>query len=363
MRVEPLRLRIGLGASAALVGGLTALVDPGRPAELAWLVAAVAVLAAGLWTPWLPSPLLAAMVAVPVVLTVRDGHLEQGLFLCAVLALVVAWFETSTARAAAAGTVLVLAPAIAFLLLPPPEEFGLLSWLLGVMFAFVSGRLVRRQLDLTERLQAAQRELATVAVAEERRRIARDVHDLVGHGLATVLLHLTGARHVLRRDPDAADAALGEAETAGRRSMAELRSVMALLRAADDSGTDAPVPGLADMARLTGDAGVELSVDGDLALPEPAVGLAAYRIVAEALTNARRHAPQADTRVRLTVTAPLLIIDVTSAGATEPARDDRPRYGLIGMRERAEVVGGSVVAGPSPDGWRVHAELPCGGSR
>src|SRR5690606_8986239 len=156
------------------------------------------------------------------------------------------------------------APVVAFALLPPDEHFGALSWVLGVGFAVVSGRLVRRQLELGERLQQAHRELAAVAVAEERRRIARDVHDLVGHGLAAVLLHLTGARHVLRRDPDAAEAALAEAETAGRRSMAELRSVMALLRAADDSGTDAPVPGLADITRLTDGAGVDLAVEGDL---------------------------------------------------------------------------------------------------
>jgi len=362
MRVEPVGLRVGLAASAAVIGALTALVDPGRPAELAWLAVAVAVFIAGLWTPWLPTPVLAVLVATPVALAVRTGQLEQVLFLCALLGSVVAWFEMSQARAITAGVVCALAPLVAFLLLPPRENFGVLSWILGVGFAVLSGRLVRRQLDLTERLQAAQRELAAVAVAEERRRIARDVHDLVGHGLAAMLLHLTGARHVLRRDPDAADEALAEAETAGRRSMAELRSVMALLRAADDSGIDAPVPGLADVVRLTTDAGVELAVEGDLDVPEPAVGLAAYRIVAEALTNARRHAPQAPTRVRLAVTGDTVIVDVTSFGATEPARDGRPRYGLVGMRERAETVGGAVTAGPGPDGWRVHAELPCGGA-
>lgn len=363
MRVEPLGLRVGLGAAAVVVGGLTALVDPGRPVELAWVAVGVVVFAAGMWTPWLPAPLLAVVVAVPAVLAVRNGQLEQVLFLCAMAGLVVAWFEISSPQAIVAGLVCAVAPIVAFALLPPRENFGVLSWVLGAGFAVVSGRLVRRQLDLTERLQAAQRELAVVAVTEERRRIARDVHDLVGHGLAAVLLQLTGARHVLRRDPDAADEALAAAETAGRRSMAELRSVMALLRAADDSGTDVPVPGLGDIERLARDAQVELTVAGDLDAPEPAVGLAAYRIVAEALTNARRHAPQARTDVRLAVADSTLVVDVTSAGATAPAGDDRPRYGLVGMRERAEIVGGTVVAGPGPDGWRVRAELPCGGVR
>ncbi len=361
MRVEPVGLRVGLAASAVVVGVISALVDPGRPAELAWLAVAVAVVVAGMWTAWLPSPVLAVAVAVPAVLAVRTGQLEQVLFLCALLGLAVAWFETSQVRAVLAGLACAAAPAVAFVLLPPRESFGVFSWMLGIGFALVTGRLVRRQVELTERLQAAQRELAAVAVAEERRRIARDVHDLVGHGLAAVLLHLTGARHVLHRDPDAADEALAEAETAGRRSMAELRSVMALLRASDDSGTDAPVPGLVDVVRLAAD--VELAVEGDLDAPEPAVGLAAYRIVAEALTNARRHAPQARTHVRISVTTETLIVDVTSVGAVEPARDDRPRYGLVGMRERAETVGGTVTAGPGPDGWLVHAELPCGGAR
>ncbi|MDN5858126.1 MAG: histidine kinase [Pseudonocardia sp.] len=363
MRVEPLGLRVGLGLSAVAVGGLSALVDPGRPGELVWPAVAVAAFAAGMWTPWLPAPLLALAVAAPTVLAVGSGRLEQVLFLCALTALVVAWFETSPVPAVVAGLVCAVAPVVAYAMLPPREDFGVVSWVLGVGFALLSGRLVRRQLDLTERLQAAQRELAAVAVAQERRRIARDVHDLVSHGLAAVLLHLTGARHVLHRDPDAADEALAEAETAGRRSMAELRSVMTLLRASDDAGTDAPVPGLADVERLAGAAQIELAVDGDLDAPEPAVGLAAYRIVAEALTNARRHAPQATTTVRLTVTGATLVVDVTSVGATEPASDDRPRYGLVGMRERAEIVGGTVVAGPVPDGWRVHAELPCGGAR
>jgi signal transduction histidine kinase len=363
MRVEPVGLRVGLTAAAGLVGVVTALVDPGQPSDLVWLAVAVVATVAGLQLPRLPSPIVAVAVAVPTVLAVRPGQLEQGLFLCCLLGLAVAWFETSQVRAVLAGAVCVVAPAVAFVLLPPRESFGVSSWMLGIGFALITGRLGRRQVELTERLQAAQRELATVAVAEERRRIARDVHDLVGHGLATVLLHLTGARHVLRRDPDAADEALAEAETAGRRSMAELRSVMALLRASDDSGTDAPLPGLADIVRLAGDAGVELAVEGDLDAPEPAVGLAAYRIVAEALANARRHAPQARTHVRLAVDDATVVVDVTSVGATEPARDDRPRYGLVGMRERAETVGGTVVAGPEPDGWRVLAELPCGGGR
>ncbi len=132
MRVEPLGLRVGLGAAAVVVGGLTALVDPGRPVELAWVAVGVVVFAAGMWTPWLPAPLLAVVVAVPAVLAVRNGQLEQVLFLCAMAGLVVAWFEISSPQAIVAGLVCAVAPIVAFALLPPRENFGVLSWVLGV---------------------------------------------------------------------------------------------------------------------------------------------------------------------------------------------------------------------------------------
>ena len=133
---------------------------------------------------------------------------------------------------------------------------------------------------------------------EERRRIARDVHDFVGHGLAAVMLQLTSARHVLRRDPDAAEEALRSAEEVGRRSMAELRRTVALLRSDDDGAIGPPVPTALEIPALIDDArarglAVELQVRGDLAQISPGVGVALYRFGQEALANAARHAPGA----------------------------------------------------------------------
>lgn len=366
-RADLRTLRLTGSAIAVAVGLLTELVDPGRPADIAALAVAVVVAVAAMWWPRLPSPVLAVALLVPVAVAVRHGQLEQSLFLASMMALVIAWFEPSTPRAVVVGVLGVLAPVAAWWLQGFAPHFGVLSWVLGISFPWVLGRLVRRQLQLTQRLAAAQRELAEQAVTEERRRIARDVHDLVGHGLAAVLLQITGARHVLRRDPDAADEALAAAETAGRRSMAELRSTMALLRSEGERGVAAPVPGLGGVEQLVDEAAgqglrVTYRVEGDLARPEPRVALAAHRIVQEALANALRHAPAAETTVGLAVTD-AVTVEVTSTGLLTPAQDgDRPRYGLVGMRERAEIVGGDVWAGAIATGWQVRARLPIGGA-
>ena len=183
-------------------------------------------------------------------------------------------------------------------LIQDPAEIVVGIWILGVVFPWVIGRAVARQLQLAAQLDATRGELAEQALLAERRRIARDVHDLVGHGLAAVMLQVTSARHVLRRDPAAAEEALRSAEDVGRRSMKELRRTVALLRSDEDRAVAPPlpsageIPALVDQARAAGLA-VELRVQGDLARIAPSVGVAVYRIAQEALANAARHAPQA----------------------------------------------------------------------
>ena len=103
-------------------------------------------------------------------------------------------------------------------------------WIMGIAFPWALGRLAARQSEMAIELDATRRDLAQQALLEERRRIARDVHDLVGHGLAAVMLQVTSARHVLHRDPAAAEEALRSAEDVGRRNMKELRRTVALLR-------------------------------------------------------------------------------------------------------------------------------------
>ena len=109
-------------------------------------------------------------------------------------------------------------------------------WVVGIVFPWVLGRVFVRQAQLAAELDATRRELAQQALLAERRRIARDVHDFVGHGLAAVMLQVTSARHVLRRDPASAEEALRSAEEVGRRSMEELRRTVTLLRSDDEAG-------------------------------------------------------------------------------------------------------------------------------
>ena len=163
------------------------------------------------------------------------------------------------------------------------------------MFTFFLGNSLRQQQLLIEELRNAREALAEQAVAEERRRIARELHDLAGHTLAAVLLHVTGARHVLRRDIDEAERALVDAETVGRASLDQIRATVAALRT-DERGTDPALAGSADLGALAEEyrrAGLAVTttiepVVADLGGP---VGTALHRIARESLANVARHAP------------------------------------------------------------------------
>ena len=181
-----------------------------------------------------------------------------------------------------------------------PMEVAVGIWVVAIVFTWVVGRAVARQEQLVVELEGTRRQLAEQALLAERRRIARDVHDFVGHGLAAVMLQVTSARHVLRRDPDAAEEALRSAEEVGRRSMQELRRTVTFLRSDDEAGVAAPVPTASEIPALVeqsraGGLDVELRTGGDLARIPPGVGVAVYRIAQEALANAARHAPRART--------------------------------------------------------------------
>jgi signal transduction histidine kinase len=197
-------------------------------------------------------------------------------------------------------------------------------------------------------------------VAEERRRIARDVHDLVGHGLAAALVQIASARHVLRRDPEAADQALALAEKAGRASMQELRSTLTTLREGDADTASLPsaadIPALVEAARADG-LPVTLRLVGDPARLEGVVGVTLYRIAQEGLANALRHAPRAETVIELDSSDDRARLSLLSRGASYDA-PGHPTFGLRGMTERAAAVRGTATAGATVDGWLVEAILP-----
>jgi signal transduction histidine kinase len=351
----------------ALVVAVVAVVTDPSSTAADLLLAVPVVIAFAVWAyvPSAPLPAIVLVVLIPVVVAQRSGDLEPLMFEVSLLGYVIGRWAPSRAAAVALGLLALGAP-VAAGLIQDPSELAVGIWILGIAFPWVIGRAAARQRQLTARLQATQRELAEQALLGERRRIARDVHDFVGHGLAAVMLQITSARHVLRRDPEAADEALRSAEDVGRRSMRELRRTVALLRSDDEAGAASPPPSAEEISTLVEDArvgglNVELRLQGDLSRVAPTVGAALYRITQEALANAARHAPHARTALGIEVGdgRANLIAETTGPTLPEPAGEaDRPRYGLLGMRERATALGGEFAAGPTDEGWRVTCRLP-----
>jgi signal transduction histidine kinase len=235
------------------------------------------------------------------------------------------------------------------------------AWTAGTTLAVLGALLVRHEIDLVAQLRAAQAGLAERAKAEERNRIARELHDVIAHTLTVCLLHVTSARLAVEYDPADAARALAEAERLGRESLAEVRSAVGLLRQDGTTGkaSTAPLPGADGLPALverfrSAHADVTLTIDGDTAGLPATTGLAVYRIAQEALTNAIKHAPGAPIAVDLRVDATAVGLAVDSAG--KPGNGSG--LGMLSMRERAESVGGCCEAGPGGRGWLVQASLP-----
>jgi signal transduction histidine kinase len=350
----------------ALVVAIVAVVtDPSSAADLPLAALPVGAFVVWSYVPGVPLPALSLAVVVPVVVAQREGQLEPLLFEASLLAFVVGRWASSREVAVALGLLVALSP-VAASVIQDPSEIAVGIWILGIAFPWVLGRVAARQRELTAQLDATRRELAQQALLAERRQIARDVHDFVGHGLATVMLQVTSARHVLHRDAAAAEEALRSAEEVGRRSMRELRRTVALLRRDDEAAAAPPLPSTGEIPALVDDAraggvAVELRTRGDVSRIAPSVGVALYRISQEALANAARHAPNARTVIGLEVAQGRACLVVETTGPTLPGpvgEPERPRYGLVGMRERATALGGELTAGPTPDGWRVSCRLP-----
>ncbi|MEZ0053034.1 signal transduction histidine kinase [Mycobacterium sp. MAA66] len=235
-----------------------------------------------------------------------------------------------------------------------------------VGIGWLVGYLMRCQRQLLIEQRHTQAQLANHAAAEERRRVAREVHDVVAHSLSITLLHLTAARHRLQydRNDDAAVTALEQAEQLGRHAMADIRQTVGLL--SDDGAQLTPEPGACDIPCLTEDfarAGMNITVDvrGNLDRVTGATGLALYRITQESLANIVKHAPNAAVEMTLLVSETDVTLDIVNAnphGLTGNATTDG--RGLRGMRQRVELLGGVIVVGPCSKGWAVQVSIPIG---
>jgi signal transduction histidine kinase len=343
--------------------------DPGPLWLLVVLLPAVLAFAARALLRAVPAEVFAVLVVVPVTVAVgRDGDLEGAFFLSVTMVLYAAWSLGSVVRAVAITVVAAVAPWFVAVHLVPGSGIGWHAWTVAHVLLFVLGRTLHRQRQLIEQLASARQALADQAVAEERRRIARELHDVAGHTIAAVVLHVTGARHVLRRDPVEAEAALVEAEAVGRAGLDQVRAVVAALRT-DERGTDPALPGVAELPALVEEylrAGlaVRASIDDRVAGLDGPVGTAVHRIAREALANAARHAPTNEVELALRPTGDGTVrLEVADRGRAGAPVGDGAHFGLVGMAERARALGGQVEAGPTPDGWRVVAELPVAGRR
>jgi signal transduction histidine kinase len=349
-------------AFAVAVSLVAVLVDPAPAAENLWAVVPVLAFSAWALVPSVPLAVAAVAVIVAVTLAQHDGDLEALMFQLCVLAFVIGRWLPSLRQAVPLVVATLAVPVVVGELLVPQEDIGVGIWVLGIVFPWMIAGAVRRQVDLAAQLDASRLQVAEQARWAERREIARDIHDLVGHGLAAVMLHVTGARHVLHRDPAAAEDALRQAEEHGRRSMGELRQALTLLRGEDEGGVAPPLPTMRDIAALVDDAraaglAVELRVRGDIGTVGSGTGVAAYRIAQEALSNAARHAPQARTVLEVSLGDAGVEVVAQTTGRLRPAQDGAG-YGLVGMRERAAALGGFCEAGPVDGGWHVRCRLP-----
>jgi signal transduction histidine kinase len=330
--------------------------------------------------PWLAYP-LALLVGAP--LAMRRGRplLTLGIVLTAQTAatiahitlepygatafamyMVAATCERRVAVGALAGSLAVAAVAV-FIAEPWPEDAGLVLFAaLAIGAAWALGRTtwIRRSYEARQAAEAAAK-----AIADERMRIARELHDVVAHSLSLITVKAGVAAHVASSRPEQAheaQEALLVIESASRGTLVEMRRLLGVLRSEDRSVELAPMPGLDDLPELVSRAelagvSVELTVSGEL--PD-GLGLTAYRIVQESVTNVVKHAAPASCTVSIVVGDASVVISVVDDGPGERVLAGRGGgHGLIGMRERVAVYGGTFTAGPLADGgFAVRAEVP-----
>jgi signal transduction histidine kinase len=319
-----------------------------------------------------------ATLAVSGALTLVLLHLEPAAGVTAVIAPAVALYSLALRRGIRARVVAAVAAVVAIVVADTLHDGGptLLQTLghallvaIPLLIADVHRTRTANLALLRERLELAERtreQEAERRAEQERLRIARDLHDVVAHTLTTINVQSSTAAELLDRNPAHARDALETIAGASRDAIDELRAILGVLRGDDDGDAPLrPAPGVGDLdelVRRARDDGVDvrMAVVGDRPRRVPdAVSLAAYRIVQESLTNARRHASGAAVKVTLSFEADRMGVAVENGAGTPAAANGRaPGVGIMGMSERAAAVGGTVTARAVPHGFRVDAELP-----
>ncbi|MEU6139672.1 sensor histidine kinase [Streptomyces sp. NPDC047081] len=361
---------VALGASLTVPG-----VDQPHDDTPGFLLATVACLA--LWRGRNHPRTAATVATVCTVAIAARGYLLTPLLL-APLMIALFWVARGTGRrtrrafgltamALTVVTVVLDNPSTEMLLL---RTVGPILWLLLPLVGGSGARLRHAYLESAQaRAAYAERtreEEARLRVAEERMRIARELHDVVAHHMAVANAQAGTARHLASTHPEQAQKLLDELTATTSSALLELRATVGVLRQAGDPGGESlePSPGLErlpDLVATCATAGLDVTVttEGEPLPLSPGVDLTAYRIIQEALTNATKHATDHTAHVRLAYTVSRLKITVTNGGRVAEPPVPGGGFGLMGMRERAHSVGGDLRAGPLPDGgFEVSAALP-----
>lgn len=348
-----------LYAAAAAAAALLALAQ--GPHTL--LLAGCVLIALGAWAPVLagravPLGLFALLAIGPVAPLVLGNGIGGALFLTTVAASRIAsrsgerWLLGTTALAVGA------LPFLGFV--NGVGDVGAVYFAFGNLFGMFAGALLRRMAGLAYELRNAAARLSAAAAREDRQRIARDVHDLVAHSLTVVVLHVGGARRVLRADPAVAEQALADAERVCRESLDGIRGVVGLLRDDDvDRGAvSLDLEELAQTYRAAG-LGVALTAAGDAASLPLLQRVTLHRVVQESLANAARYAgPTAQVHVEISVDDGAASVCVANARPAAGARSGAGGFGLVGLAERVAALGGELRSGPEGDRWIVRCRLP-----
>lgn len=245
----------------------------------------------------------------------------------------------------------------------PSSHGGRLLWAAASAVALSIARQVIRDRDQRAELAERERDLAArEAVAEERARVARELHDVVAHSVSVMVIQAQAGPRLLA-DPDRVREAFASIEASGKQALVELRRLLGILRT-DEQADRGPQPGLGSLQTLAEQvrrAGlpVEVSVEGEPRELPAGVDLSAYRIIQEALTNALKHAGRAEAEVRLRYGATALELEIVDNGSASPMQAPGLGHGLIGMRERVALYGGVLQTGArNGHGYAVRASLP-----
>jgi signal transduction histidine kinase len=350
------RIHLGVPATTGIALAVSACAGVGlrRWRPLTALALALASEAAMVFLGFAADPMIAVTLVLYVVALAKPARVAVGALIAAVAAL---------------GVLALITPGITDGAGRIDANFGRAAGTAVVLLAaWSAGRAVRAARayadglrDQAERRAEAKVDQARRAVAEERLRIARELHDVVAHSMSVIAVQAGVGRYVIEDRPQEAAKALTAIETTSRSTLREMRQLLGMLRDGTP-GEMLSAPGLGEIADLAERAGlrVDVAVRGAPRELPAGVDLAAFRIVQEALTNVVKHARTDHGRVVITYSAQDVVIEVTDdgVGASGTAADG---HGLIGMRERAALYGGEFTAGPLPGrGYRVTARLPAG---